>query len=318
MEMTLPVLLELFAATKKVEGKSPKTISWYINRMQHFIAFLGEKIHIADLTLNNARAFIASLQERTQRYVDHPISPVQDGGLSPYTIHGYVRTLKAFGAWMAEEGFISQNPFANLKRPKLPETLIEVLSDQEIGAITQNINPNTFLGARMAVVFSLLLDTGIRANELLTLKIEDIDLDRNCLKVRGKGNKERIVPFGNGTKKVIMRYAVTFRPKSDSPYLVLSVDGEKLNYDSLAHLVKRLGESVGIPRLHPHLLRHTFAVRYLMNGGDLMSLRLILGHTSISVTQMYLHLAQQHVQVQYTKFSPMDRMNIKFSGKSGV
>lgn len=318
MEITAPVLLEQFVATKKVEGKSPKTVNWYTNRMKHFIDYLGERNHLADFNLLNARAFIASLQERTQRYLNHPISHVQEGGLSTHTIHGYVRTIKAFGTWMVEEGFVSKHPFANLKRPKLPEIVIDVLTESEIAAITKSINPNTFLGSRMAVIFLLLMDTGIRATELITLKVEDTDLDRNCIKVKGKGNKERIVPFGNTTKKVILRYVTTFRPKCDNPYLILSMEGEPLTYDGLAHIVKRLGESVDIPRLHPHLLRHSFAVRYLMNEGDLMSLKMMLGHTSISVTQMYLHLAQQHIQVQYNKHSPMDRMNIKFNGKNGV
>lgn len=219
---------------------------------------------------------------------------------------------------MLEEGFVPKHPFANLKRPKLPEIVINVLTEEEIEAITKSVNPNTFLGSRMATIFSLLMDTGIRATELLTLKVEDTDLERNSIKVKGKGNKERIVPFGNTTKKVIMRYVVTFRPKSGNPCLILSMAGEPVTYDGLAHIVKRLGEIVVIPRLHPHLFRHTFAVRYLMNGGDLMTLRLILGHTSISVTQMYLHLAQQHIQVQYNKHSPMDRLNIKFTGKNGV
>lgn len=107
MEITFPALIDLFAATKQVEDKRPKTISWYTSMLRPFSRFLGEGATIKDMTIHNARAFIASLEERTSRYDDHPLSPKQEGGLSPYTIHGYVRTLKAFGAWLEEEGYAS-------------------------------------------------------------------------------------------------------------------------------------------------------------------------------------------------------------------
>ena len=88
--------------------------------------------------------------------------------------------------------------------------------------------------------------------------------------------------------------------------------GTPLTYDALAHLIKRAGRNVGIPRLHAHLLRHTFAVKYLMNGGDVMTLRLILGHASLDVTQGYMHLAASHVKIQQERFSPVSRLKIRY------
>jgi site-specific recombinase XerD len=318
MEMTLPVLLDLFVATKKTEGKSLATVSWYRRRLSMFFEFLGDQARIADLTVNNARAFVASLQERTTRYADHPVIPQQEGGLSIHYIHSFVRAIKAFGAWLAEEGFVPSHPFGKLKRPKLPETVVDILSDAEITAISQSVNANTFIGARLAVIVSLLLDTGIRAGELVGLTVENVNLDENYIKVKGKGNKERIVPFGNTSKKILLRYLVTFRPKSGNNRLILNIDGEPLTYDALAHLMGHLAEKVAIPRLHLHLFRHTFAVRYLISGGDLMTLKLMLGHTDIVTTQLYLHLAQQHVQAIHNQHSPLDKLNIKFNGKNGV
>ena len=105
----------------------------------------------------------------------------------------------------------------------------------------------------------------------------------------------------------------TFRPELDNiltQEVFLSVDDRLFSYTAFAHFIKRAGEGVGIPRLHPHLFRHTFAVKYLMLGGDLMTLRLILGHSDISVTQLYLHLAQSHVKVQHERFSPVSRIKI--------
>jgi integrase/recombinase XerC/integrase/recombinase XerD len=159
----------------------------------------------------------------------------------------------------------------------------------------------------------VLLDTGIRASELCTLTMENTFLTEGFLKVRGKGNKERMVPFGALTKKALLKYLHSYRPEAqsdDQRELFLSIEGTPLSYNGLALLIRRLGSNSDVPRLHPRLFRHTFAVRYLMNGGDIMTLRLILGHTTLEVTQLYMHLAEAHIQVQHHKFSPVDRLDI--------
>lgn len=138
------------------------------------------------------------------------------------------------------------------------------------------------------------------------------------MKVWGKGNKERIVPISPTAKKVIIRWQTAWRPQPTDAkhnYLLLSVEGRPMSYTALAHLIKRMGEKADIPRLHAHLFRHTFAVKYLMNGGDVMTLRNLLGHTSLTVTQNYMHLAQSHVQVHYNMFSPLENMDIKIGGR---
>ena len=314
METTLPTLIELFVATKQIEGRSQKTTTWYRKMLTAFSRFLGDGARIRDITLSNARSFVASLQAKNTKYDGHPITPVQRGKLSPYTIHGYVRTLKVFGSWLGEEGFLSVNPFARLKRPKLPRPVIEILSEQEIQRLVEAINPYCFLGARMFTIVLLLLDTGIRAGELVTLTLDNTHVNGGRIKVVGKGNKERYVPFGATTKKALLRYVVTWRPEPQHDgidELILSVDGTPLTYSGLAQMLKRLGGKAGVPRLHAHLFRHSFAVRYLMNGGDVMTLRLILGHSTLDVTEMYMHLAETHIQIQHHKFSPVDRLAIK-------
>ena len=313
METTLPVLIDLFAATKEIEGKSPKTIRWYRSMLGAFSAFLGDAAPIKDLSLDSARAFVASLRARSTRYENHPRKRPEQGGLSPSTIHAYVRCLKAFGSWLYDEGLLASNPFRRLKRPKLPKPVIEILTDEEIDRIMQGINPNCYLGARLYIIVLLLLDTGIRASELCSLTIPNIHVSEGYIKVMGKGRKERHVPIGNGLRKALIRYMNAWRtePAEDGiDGLVLSVDGYHLTYDGLAQAIKRLGKRVGVPRLHAHLFRHTFAVRYLMNGGDVMTLRLILGHTTLEVTETYMHLTESHIQIQHSKFSPVDRLGI--------
>ena len=313
IDTTLPVLIDLFSATKEIEGKSPRTISWYASMLKPFASFLGEAATIQDLTLNNARAFIASLRARKVRYADHPRKKAERGTLSASTVHAYVRCLKVFGSWLSDEGFLAANPFARLKRPKLPKPMIEILSDKEIELIFAGINPNTYLGARLLIIVMLLLDTGIRASELCSLSLQDTHVKEGYIKVMGKGSKERHVPIGTSLKKALIRYIDAWRPEPGEESvdeLVLSVDGFPLTYDGLAQVIKRLGRRVGTPRLHAHLFRHTFALRYLMNGADVMTLRLILGHATLDVTQVYLHLAESHVQMQHNKFSPVDRLGL--------
>jgi len=315
MEITIKTLIELFLSTKTTEGRSERTISWYREKLGHVERYLsnGHEAALPDLSLDNARAFVASLQEREQRFLHHPYRKPLKGGLSPYTIHGYVRALKAFSAWLAEESFCPRDPLAKLKRPKIGEPMIEILSEKEIKDIVKAVNPNTFNGARMYVITLLLLDTGIRASECCGLTLGTTHLDEDFVKVLGKGNKERIVPFGATTKKALLRYIVTWRPEPELPSvenLFLTPYGAPMSYGALRQSLKRLGKKAGVPRLRAHLFRHTFAVRYLMNGGDVMTLRLLLGHRTLDVTQMYMHLAEAHIKVQYSKFSPVDRLGI--------
>jgi site-specific recombinase XerD len=313
METTLPVFLDMFLATKQTEGKSGQTVAWYRKRLNHFLSYMGAEAKLPDITLPTVRSFVAYLQGKTSRYENHPLTKPQEGGLSTFTIHGYVRAVKAFTSWLYEEGHIKVNPLLKLKRPTLPKTMIEILTDDEIDRLVNSFNPNTMLGSRMLVMTLLFLDTGIRAGELLGIKVDDIDWESSTIKVTGKGNKQRMVAFDPQTAKYLRRYLNTFRPEPENPHtktVFLSKTGTTLTYNALAQLVKRAGEEVDIPRLHPHLFRHTFAVKYLMNGGDVMTLKLILGHTSLDVTQVYMHLAESHVKIQQQRFSPVSRIKI--------
>ena len=309
METTLSAYVDDFIATKKTEGRSVKTLSWYQWLLGKFCAYANDPA-LANFTLPMVRGFVAALQDRDTRYENHPISHQVEGGLSPHTISAYVRTLKVFSAWLAEEGYTKTDVLTKLKRPKLPETVIEVLTDKEINRIVDDINPNTHMGSRSLAIVLLLYDTGIRANELCTLTLENLDLLQNEFKVRGKGNKERVIPLGNGVKRAITRYVTAYRPESNAREVFLSDEGTALTYNGLKLLIDRLGKKAEIPRLHLHLFRHSFAVKYLMSGGDLISLQRILGHTSVNTTQLYLKLANRDIHTQHAKYSPVDCLGL--------
>lgn len=159
-----------------------------------------------------------------------------------------------------------------------------------VGRLIGSIKPDNMLGARGHAIVLPLLDTGTRASELCSLKLSNTSLKGGgYVKVLGKGSKERMVPFDGTTKKSLIRYIRGFRPEStheDTDELFLSVDGTRLTYEGLAQIIRRLAKTAVIPGLHAHLCRHPFAVRYLVNGGDVMTLRLVLGQTSLEVTQI--------------------------------
>lgn len=313
MDLDIASLIDLFAATKQTEGQSPKTISCYRNMLGRCDRFHsnGHPAKLGEVSIGDARAFVASMQARKVRCVDRPFAPQIGGGLSPHTIRAYVRSGKAFSSWMAKEGLADTDIFSHLKRHKVPEAMIEILSDDELAQLFGAINPNRPYGARHYAICMVFLDTGIRASELCTLTLGNTFFDDDVLKVTSKANKERMVPFGSTAKRALARYVSVWRPEpldARTEELFLSVDRVTQTPGALRQAIKRLSKRTDIPRLHPYLFRHTFAVRYLMNGGDVMTLKLIPGHTTLDVAQIYMHLAESHVQVQQHRFSRADRL----------
>lgn len=203
MELPITTIIDMYIADKKSEGLSPKTTDWYRDKLKMLARHLtkGSKARLQDFNLENVRAFISDLQSKDSRFGHHAIRPREEGKLSTYYIHGHVRTFKAFANWLFEERFTRQNTLAKLKRPSLPKPVINILTDEEIDRLVNSINPNTFLGMRLMCIVLLLLDTGIRASELLGIKLDDIDWKSDTIRVWGKGNRERIVSFDPQTKK---------------------------------------------------------------------------------------------------------------------
>jgi site-specific recombinase XerD len=166
----------------------------------------------------------------------------------------------------------------------------------------------------------LMLDTGLRVSEVADARLNHLNLDRRQLKVLGKGQKERIVPFGQRCAQALMRYIQLQRAqprREEFNHIFLAPDGEPMTRNSLEQVVRRIRIASGITRLHAHLLRHTFAVNFLGNGGDLRTLQLILGHESLVVTQRYLHLSQQLIQARYEDRSPMDKLTLNTERRFG-
>ena len=305
--------IEYFKLCNQAEGKSPKTIEWYTENLNLFYRYLRSR-HLPDslesINIKLLREYILYLQNK--RFISKKFSSKKIP-LSSVTVHCHVRTLKVFTNWMVREELIDYNPAKNLKPPKIVKKVIDILTDEEIYKIFKSFRSGFPTDYRNETIFALLLDTGLRIGELVNLQTSNAHVTEGYLKVIGKGNKERIVPIGVNAQKILHRYLFRFRPRDNKRNLVfLSVSGEPLTGNSMKLMFSRLAKLSGVLRLHAHLCRHTFATRFLINGGDVFTLQQILGHSSLEMVRNYVSLASSHVTLQHRKFSPLDYLQIKY------
>ncbi len=313
---TIDRLIKTFEIRNRTLNRSPKTVSWYSSNLGMFHRFLqarGYPLELERITINEVREFIVHLQNRN-KYEEHPLTPTKAERLSPQTVRGYVQSLKAFFSWLYKEGYADYDRLEKLEFPKVPRKFVEVLNDQEVRQILSKLNLNTALGTRNAAIVTTLLDTGLRCAEMAGLTLGDSHIEEGYLKVMGKGAKERVVPIGASVQKVLLRYGYYFRPEPARPdirSLFLTIYGEPMTVNSVEQMIRRLGEASGVPRLHAHLCRHTFATNYLINGGDVFTLQQILGHTTLEMVRRYVTLSSEFVIGQHSRFSPLDTMHPK-------
>jgi integrase/recombinase XerC/integrase/recombinase XerD len=302
-QLELDKLIIHFAQTNRAEGKSGKTISWYSEMLKDFTRYLELKNNkglLSDFSVEAVREFIVYEQDR---------------GMSPYTVQGKTRSLKAFASWLDREGYTKENLLTNYKLPKVPIILIEPLTNTEINQLVNYQNPLTALGCRNIAILILMLDTGIRLSELCSLHFENSHIEQGYLKILGKGSKERVVPVGALAQKMLWRYIIHFRPDplvKANDYLFLALVGNPLQTNAVKLLFNRWGKKAGVPRLHAHLLRHTFATNFLVyKCGDVFRLQQILGHSSLEMVRRYVHYASTQALINGNTLSPVDQMGVR-------
>ena len=304
--LELTSLMERFEVHNRSDGKSDRTVEWYNGVLELLMAWLraeGMSTCIDDLGEDEVRFFILHLQGR----------PGLWGQASSHTVNNRVRALRAFFNWLYRQGYTECHRLEKLKVPKVRQKEIETLTDEEIGRIFATMNPCTVLGARNTAIYSLMLDTGLRLSEVVTLKYGDVHLDKRYVKVLGKGDKERIVAFGANCQRALANYANHYRFENEGQVtdaFFLCIDGRCLTPDALRSLTERLSKAAGIPRLHPHLMRHTYATRFLLNGGNVFLLQQSLGHTTLAMVQKYVHIATRTAAQVSQDFSPLDRLEM--------
>ena len=300
----LSSLIKHFESFNRSEGKSPRTLGWYTYVLEFFRRWLEESgwsTALKDVGEDEVREFILFLQERQ----------VNGRLLSSHTVANRVRGLKGFFSWLGRQGYTEVDALQRLKVPKTDQKLVEILTSKEVDQLFSVISSNSAFGARNCAMVALFLDSGLRLSELSTLEEENVHLDDRYIKVMGKGSKERMLPLGARCHRAMLHYYYHFRPEPldrNARTFFLALDGYPLSPGAVKSVVVRLSKLAGIPRLHPHLFRHTYATHFLINGGDLLLLKQNLGHSSLTMVEHYRHVASQIAAVTSRGFSPLDHM----------
>ncbi len=278
------------------KGYSPKTIREYSYDLKMFDKNLngnGNGTSVEKATTTDLRRFFLHLK--------------RDKSYSPRSLHRKICSLKSFFKFLKKEGLISTNPAENIESPKIPKSLPKTISVEE--AFTLLASPQN---SRDKAILFLLYGTGLRVSELSNLNIDQLDLTNRIIHIiGGKGNKDRIIPLPDSIIPILEDYIKTREDKAKDSAFILNRSGNRLTPRSIQRLVKKYKRVAGLDNktLTPHTLRHAFATHLLSNAVDIRVIQELLGHASLSTTQLYTHVSLEHLRESYDLGHPLSAKN---------
>ena len=284
-----------FLQTLRQRNSSAHTIKAYTGDLQNFASYIGSRDwkNIDHITI---RGFLSRLYEK---------------GLGKTSVARALAAVRSLYRWLAQEGMVEQNPAALVSTPKLPKKLPRVPTIEEMNNVLDGRVPEiASFPERDRLLLELLYGCGIRNSELIGINLDDIRLSSEAILIRGKGKKERYVPFGDSVKTALAAYlparqkrlADTRKPTSS---LLINQRGGRLTTRSVGRIVKKIAVAKGLsPEIHPHTLRHAFGAHMLEEGADLRAIQEMLGHERLSTTQRYTQLSMKHVLHVYDQTHP--------------
>lgn len=304
--MELVEACDFFKVCKLADGYSPNTLevySWALDRLQRF---LPDNVDISHITLNDLRQFML--------YMKNDYEPNRPGGstkpLSPSSLENIWKAVRSFFGW-AEEELNIPRPDLRLVKPRNPPAEIDPLNHQEIQALIAACE-NTPTGIRNKAIVLMLLDTGLRVGELARLTLDNVQMNTGKVYVEpwgsGKKTKSRHVYLGRASIRALYRYKLNRGEEGE--LLFLTRHEKPMNRNSIRHMLYTLGDRAGVINVYPHRLRHTFAIQYLRNGGDVFTLQRLLGHSTLEMVRRYLQLADQDAAEAHRVASPVDRWKL--------
>lgn len=273
-------------------GLSKNTVMAYRRDLDKLYAFLEKKkIKISGLTYPLFTSFLMEMR-RT---------------LSAASCARTMAAISTFLKFQLQEGVLKEHPLPDLESPRLEKNLPEVLSAKEVEALL-SASDDSPAGIRDRAILELLYATGMRVSELAGLKTEDVNLDENILRVKGKGNKERLIPFGEPAAQSVRKYLDVVRPfqgRQPVPSLFLSRQKKPLSRQSVWKVIRKAALTAGLSKnIYPHILRHSFATHLLEAGAGIRIVQELLGHQSLATTQIYTHLDRSRLKEIHTKYHP--------------
>jgi len=225
-------------------------------------------------------------------------------GLKVSSIYRMTEAVRQYYKFLVLENVIKINPSENLVSPKIPMTLPDMLTFEEVDLLLNSVNGSDIQSLRNRTMLELLYATGLRVSELINLKFDNINIDEKFVRIIGKGNKERLIPFTEKAQMYLKIY-LNNRQKSKSDYVFLTRLGKPISRMEFWRQLKNIATAAGITKkISPHTLRHSFATHILSAGADIRFVQEMLGHSSISTTQIYTHLTNEHVKQQHQKYHP--------------
>lgn len=283
---------------------SPHTVRAYTEDLMQFVDFLTE-----------TWGTLSSWEKVTPRDVRRFLAQMQQRGLARASISRRLSALRTLYRFLIRTGTVTHNPTALVGFTVGEAALPQFFYESELDALWEAIDTSTPTGLRDRAILELLYATGLRASELVGLDQHRVDLQSGEVQVRGKGDKERIVLAGQASRQALVRYLQYGRPRlrqmarplsaGDDAALFLNCHGTRLTARSVARILEKYVERAGIPKkVSPHTLRHTFATHLLDGGADLRTVQELLGHASLSSTQIYTHVTQERLRTVYDQAHP--------------
>lgn len=297
MKSWIKLLTDYRSYLKIERGLSDNSVTNYTFDVQRLADYLSEKqLDISPLNIND---------ETIQQFIYHIASE-----LNPRSRARIISGLKSFFNYLVFEDYRKDSPMELIEVPKIGRKLPDTLSTAEIDSLIKAIDLSTNEGERNRAMLETLYSCGLRVSELVTLKLSDLFFDEGFLKVTGKGNKQRFVPIGSFTQKYINLYCNTQRNKLDiqkghEDTLFLNRRGKGLTRAMIFTIIRSLAHKIGLHKtISPHTFRHSFATHLLENGADLRSIQLMLGHESITTTEIYMHLDRKFLNQVLNTYHP--------------
>jgi integrase/recombinase XerD len=273
---------------------SPRTLDSYARDLRQFSIWVkDQKLSAANVERKHIRSYIGHRR---------------DAGLSPRSSARALSTIRGFFRFLVASETLAADPTAEIRSPSLWRTVPHTLSGSEIDALLAAPDTSTTLGIRDRAMFETLYATGLRVSELVSLTIDRVRLDPGFVRVIGKGRKERLVPLGLAAIDWIERYSGSARGDLDRerrPELFLNYRGGALTRQGFWKILRRHARKAGIrTRFSPHIIRHSFATHLVENGADLRAVQMMLGHSSLTTTEIYTHVAKERLRKLYDEKHP--------------
>ena len=280
------------------KGLSKNSVDAYKNDLILFLSYLeSQNINPLDLRYNSVMEYLSFCRKT---------------GISGRTSARYLSAIRSFYNFLIREGILSYDPLAKVESPKITRHLPEYLTLEEIELLLNSISDKEVKGIRDKTIIELMYSSGLRISEVVNLDIDRVDIKEEFLLISGKGNKERVVPFGKRAKVLLEKYINEARPilmkKALTSALFLNYRGERLSRKGIWKMIKAYARQTGIRKnIKPHTLRHSFATHLIQNGADLRMVQELLGHSDISTTQIYTHLDKGTLIDIHKKYHPINR-----------